>query len=315
MVKKSGVSPKGAFIYFAVDDPQSFYKNYVETGKDITLNLPFTVKQQLAGEFENVAYEIDFGNAYATKVVKNNIPPITPKKDVVISDKDLTSLDNHNIAFGSYFDYRLEGPKLNAGNGDPLFAYGFKDDYDQAHDQYTGQYKVILTTDVRLKDGTLLKAGTDVTKYVAQTLDEANGIVHYEFLESFLKQIDTDKSSFGADAFIQMKRIAAGDVANTYISSVNGVDYTSNTVHTHTDEPKKPEVPVTPTTPATPVTPVTPAQPQTPAKPATPAPKSPAMPQTGDQQQSGLSLVGAILLAVSSFFGALGLSKRRKATK
>src|SRR5699024_8622099 len=104
----------------------------------------------------------------------------------------------------------------------PLTQYGFKDDYDQEHDQYNDQYSVLLDTDVTLKDGTVLKKGTDVRKFTLQTIDTQNGAVDIEFDKNFLKQIDFSKGGFGASAYLNMKRIKAGDVYNKYTNTKIG---------------------------------------------------------------------------------------------
>ena len=50
-------------------------------------------------------------------------------------------------------------------------------------------------------------------------------------------------SEFQAEAFLQMKRIAAGDVENSFINTVNGVEVVSNVVVTHTPEDRVPGKP------------------------------------------------------------------------
>ncbi len=52
-----------------------------------------------------------------------------------------------------------------------LNEYGFHDDYDETHDQYNAGYTVLLNDDITLKDGTVLKKNTDVTKYTTQVVD------------------------------------------------------------------------------------------------------------------------------------------------
>lgn len=306
-LKKAGITPKGAFLFFSVDDPAAFYQDYVVKGKDITLTVPMQVKQTTEGEYENIAYEIDFGNGHATEIIKNNIPKINPQKDVVASDTDNKSLNNSQIDLNGYFDYLLHGPVIEAGNGDPITQYGFEDAYDQKHDQFTGQYKAVLTTDVTLKNGSTLKKGTDITNQMTLKVN-ADGSLSWEVKADFLAQIDQSKSAFGVDLYAQMKRIASGDVYNTYDATVNGVKYISNRVHTTTPEP------VVPVTPEKPVTPAQPAQPKaTPQPTAAPVKQALAsLPKTGDQQQSGLSAWGALALAATSLFGMLGLRKRRE---
>ena len=85
-----------------------------------------------------------------------------------------------------------------------------------------------------------------------------NGKVDIEFDKNFLANVDLSKSSFGATAYLKMKRVKSGTVQNKYTNSINNIDFSSNTVTTTTEEPKKPETP--PTTPKKPETPVTPTE-------------------------------------------------------
>ena len=72
--------------------------------------------------------------------------------------------------------------------------------------------------------------------------------VDIEFDKEFLDKVDLD-SEFQAEVYLQMERIASGEVKNTFIHTVNGVEETSNTVTTLTKEPAKPEEPKQPETP------------------------------------------------------------------
>ena len=248
-----------------------------------------------------------------------------PKKDIVVSVDNTKSLNGSNIDLNSTFDYKLEGATLPM-NSNALSEYGFHDDYDQAHDQYNGGYVVLLNTDVTLTDGTVLKKGTDVTKYTTQTIDQENGKVDIEFDSDFLAKVDRTKSEFGATAYLAMTRIKAGDVENKYTNTINGTEFTSNTVTSHTDEPK-PTTPETPSTPKT-ETPTTPQSttPETPIKtsqqpvfaavqPATVAAErqatpQQALPQTGNDKDEALALTGLASLLFG--LGTLGLKKRRR---
>ena len=255
--------------------------------------------------------------------VKTNTPWIetflpNPTKDVVISVDNQKSLNGQKIELGQRFDYKLVGSQLPA-SVTALNEYGFHDDYDETHDQYNAGYTVLLNDDITLKDGTVLKKNTDVTKYTTQVVDTENGKVDIEFDKNFLANVDLSKSSFGATAYLKMKRVKSGTVQNKYTNSINNIDFSSNTVTTTTEEPKKPETP--PTTPKTPETPVTPTEtpkttptpaPQvtpvqepvvaavaTPAQVAAPAPQQPssavpqeALPQTGNANESGLVAAG-----------------------
>lgn len=250
------------------------------------------------------------------EVVATNHPVITtwkPKaiKDVIISVDNQKSLNNSNIDLNHEFDYKLVGDALPQNLSDPLTQYGFKDDYDQSHDQYNGQYSVLLDEDVTLKDGTLLKKGTDVRKYTTQAIDVQNGAVDIEFDKDFLNKIDFEKGGFGASAYLDMKRIKAGDVYNKYSNIINGKEYVSNTVKTHTEEPKKPTPAPTPKPAATKTEITTPVQPVMAASMPQEATQiaTPKV-ETQDQQQSNQSLpqtgndtnkdalIGAIALGV-----------------
>ncbi|UXC69768.1 LPXTG cell wall anchor domain-containing protein [Limosilactobacillus vaginalis] len=318
-VAKSGIKLNGSFIVASADDPASYFKQYVQTGDSVSIKMPMVVKDAFNGEYKNAAYQFDFGNGYATNIVSNKVPKINPTKDVVISVDNQKSLNNSNIKLNQNFDYKLTGAMLPANEGNPITQYGFQDDYDQVHDQYNGQYSVLLDTDVTLTDGTVLKKGTDVTKYTTQVIDTENGAVDVEFDKDFLAKVDIDKSAFGASVYLNMKRVKAGDVTNKYTNIINGKKYVSNTVKTHTDEPKKPETPKTPTPSLKPETPQ-PAQPkvETPAQPViaavTPAPVQPKaepqqeLPQTGnDSSQAAAAGFVGLLLALGSF----GLKRKK----
>ena len=319
-IKDSGidVSNFGKFQVWIAKDSQAFYDKYVKTGQDIFFHLPMAVNKGFTGEFQNQTYQIDFGNGYYGNVVRNNVPNLTPKKDVVVDGK---SANGGTVAYGQEFSYLLSGSKLPSNRGSHVWEYRYIDDYDQTGDKYLGKYKVVATTDitvrqleevkedttfkedVTLEDGTVVKAGQkvakglkvrrthviktgeDVTKFTESHHDEANGIITISFKEDFLKTV-VDSSEFGADASIDMKRVAYGEFYNKYTNRVNGVDYISNTVKTTTPKPD-PE----------------PEKPNTPNKP-----EQPQLPNTGTQE-SAASLVGVTLL---SALGLAGLSRRKR---
>ena len=313
-IKDSGidVSNFGKFQVWIAKDSQAFYDKYVKTGQDIFFHLPMAVNKGFTGKYENQTYQIDFGNGYYGNVVRNNVPNLTPKKDVVVDGK---SANGGTITYGQEFSYLLSGAKLPANRGSHVWEYRYIDDYDQTGDKYLGKYKVVATTDitvsqleevkedttfkedVTLEEGTVVKAGQkvakgskvrrthviktgeDVTKFTESVHDEANGIITISFKEDFLKSV-VDSSEFGADASINMKRISYGEFYNKYTNRINGVDYVSNTVKTTTPKPPTPEQP---------------------------APKQPQLPYTGTSESSA-SLVG---MAILSVLGLAGLARRR----
>lgn len=313
IIKDSGidVSKFGKFQVWVAKDSQAFYDKFVKTGQDIFFHMPMQVNKGFTGKYTNQTYQIDFGNGYYGNVVRNNVPNLTPKKDVVVDGK---SANGGTIAYGQEFSYLLSGTKLPGNRGSHVWEYRYIDDYDQTGDKYLGTYKVIATTDitieqleevkedttfkedVTLEDGTVVKAGQkvvkgskvrrtsviktgeDVTKFTEATHDEAKGIITISFKDDFLKTV-VDASEFGADASIDMKRIAYGEFYNKYTNRVNGVDYISNTVKTNTPEPPKPE-----------------------------EPKKPQLPNTGTEASS-LPLVGVGILAALGLGGVLRKSK------
>ena len=289
LLKKANITVKGAFQLFSADNPAEFYKNYVAAGKSLLITDPMTVKPefgQTGGKYENKAYQIDFGNGYATEVVVNNVPKITPKKDVTISmDPSSDNIDGQTIPLNQYFNYRLIGGLIPQNHSEDLNDYSFVDDYDQKGDQYTRNYKVLAKVDIRLKDGRVIKAGTDLTAETQVEHDQDKGMITIRFKEEFLQEIQLD-SPFQAETYIQMKRIAVGTFENTYVNTVNKVAYASNTVRTTTPEPKKPEEPTTPT----------------------PNPKgNPTLPQTGTNDSSYMPYLG-----LAALVGVLGLGQLKR---
>ena len=83
-LKEQGFIPKGAIQVFEAENPEEFYKTYVQTGEVLTITNPMTVKKELGqtgGKYENTAYQIDFGMAYVTETVVNNVPKPEPEPE------------------------------------------------------------------------------------------------------------------------------------------------------------------------------------------------------------------------------------------
>lgn len=276
---RAKITPTGVFQVFMPDDNQVMVKN------DLT---------KTGGQYENTAYQIDFGLAYVTETVVNNVPKLDPQKDVVIdlSHKN-NSLDGKEVALNQIFNYRLVGAMIPSNRATDLFEYGFEDNYDEKHDEYNGVYRSYLMADVTLKDGSVLKEGTEVTKYTLQQVDTENGLVSISFDKSFLETI-SDDSAFQAHVYLQMKRIATGHVENTYLHTVNGYVISSNTVLTHTPKPEEPS-------------PNQPIPPQPPIETIEPPVPTSILPNTGEQE-SFLGLIGAGILLGTAY----GLKKKEE---
>ena len=194
-------------------------------------------------EYKNRGYQIDFGNGYETDVVANNVPKIDPVKDVVIDVKGKESLQGKEIELNKFFNYKLIGTEIPSNRGTKLTQYGFSDDYDEKADKYQANYRVFSMKDIKLTDGSVIKQDSELTKYTTQIMKD--GKVDIEFDKEFLDKVDLD-SEFQAEVYLQMERIASGEVKNTFIHTVNGVEETSNTVTTFTKEPEKPVKPEEP---------------------------------------------------------------------
>ena len=194
-------------------------------------------------EYKNRGYQIDFGNGYETDVVANNVPKIDPIKDVVIDVKGKESLQGKEIKLNKLFNYKLIGTEIPSNRGTKLTQYGFSDDYDEKADKYQANYRVFSMKDIKLTDGSIIKQDSELTKYTTQIMKD--GKVDIEFDKEFLDKVDLD-SEFQAEVYLQMERIASGEVKNTFIHTVNGVEETSNTVTTFTKEPEKPVKPEEP---------------------------------------------------------------------
>ena len=279
-LKSSHITPKGAIQVFEAENPEEFYKTYVQAGKVLTITNPMTVKKELGqtgGKYENTAYQIDFGMAYVTETVVNNVPKIEPKKDVVIDHLSKESLDGKDVKLNQTFNYKLVGSLIPRDRSEQLFEYKFRDDYDETHDDYQSIYQVFAAVDFETSDGQKFKAGDELTKFTSQVVDKAKGKVDISFDDAFLKSI-LETSEFQAEVYLQMTRIQSGTVENTYSHTVNGVEVVSNTVVTHTPEEPKPQ-----------------------------EPKKPSLPNTG----TASSMLGLVGTGILSMLGLVGFKRKK----
>lgn len=277
LIKDSGISPVGEFYMWVAKDPAAFYKAYVQKGLDITYNLSFKLKQEFKkGDITNQTYQLDMGNGYYGNIVVNHLPELAVHKEVL--DQDGKSIQNGTVKIGDEVTYKLEGWVVPSNRGYNLTEYKFVDQLQHTHDLYQKD-KVLATVDITLSDGTIIPKGTDLAKYTETVYNKETG--HYElaFKQDFLAKV-VRSSEFGADAFVVVKRIKAGDVTNEYTLYVNGNPVKSNKVTTHTPEPPQPVTP-----------------------------KAPALPSTGEQGGSVLTVLGAALL---SLLGLAGVKKRKE---
>jgi adhesin isopeptide-forming family sspB-C2 type protein/LPXTG-motif cell wall-anchored protein len=279
-MKSRNFTPKGAIQVFEAENPEEFYKTYVQAGEVLTITNPMTVKKELGktgGKYENTAYQLDFGSAYVTETVVNNVPKIEPKKDVVIDHLSKESLDGKEVKLNQTFNYKLVGSLIPKDRSEQLFEYKFRDDYDETHDDYQSIYQVFAAVDFETSDGQKFKAGDELTKFTSQVVDKAKGKVDISFDDAFLKSI-LETSEFQAEVYLQMTRIQSGTVENTYSHTVNGVEVVSNTVVTHTPEEPKPQ-----------------------------EPKKPSLPNTG----TASSMLGYVGSGILSMLGLVGIKRKK----
>ncbi|MDK6972311.1 SspB-related isopeptide-forming adhesin [Streptococcus constellatus] len=284
-IKAKGLKIDGEFAVTTADDPVAYTNKYVLKGINLKLVFPTTVKKEIkeASKYDNRAYQIDFTGIHETNLVTNNIPKINPKKDVVATvedgQKDQNSLNNKTVKVGQVYNFELETSYLPANRGQAIEKMEVRDKYSSLV-EYNGVHKWYAKTDILLKNGQKLAKGTDLTKFVNQTVDHKTRTVLYSFSSAFLNSI-SDNSEFQATGYMQVKQLDYGTVKNTFTEIINGVERNSNTVTVVTpDKPKTPDKPQTP-----PETPNTPEKPQTPPTP-TPTPVVPTTPKKTSNSES-----------------------------
>ncbi|HEO6721953.1 TPA: LPXTG cell wall anchor domain-containing protein [Streptococcus agalactiae] len=282
LIKEAGISPVGEFYMWTAKDPQAFYKAYVQKGLDITYNLSFKIKANFTkGQIVNGVAQIDFGNGYTGNIVVNDVTVPEVHKDVL--DKEAgKSINNGTVKLGDEVTYKLEGWVVPANRGYDLFEYKFVDQLQHTHDLYLKD-SVVAKVDITLADGTVIAKGENLSQYTETVYNKETGLYELVFKKDFLEKV-ARTSEFGADDFVLVKRIKAGDVYNTADFFVNGNKVKTETVVTHTPENPRPVTP----------------QKVTPAK---------GLPQTGEASVAPLTAIGAIIL---SAIGLAGFKKRQK---
>jgi len=245
IVTDSGISPVGEFYMWTAKNPEAFYEAYVKKGLDITYNLSFKIKKTFTqGDIVNAVHQIDFGNGYAGNKVVNHLPKPEVHKDVLNAKGD--SIDGKRVQLGDLLTYKLEGWVIPANRGYDLWEYRFVDSLDVEHDEYQG-FTIKAKKDFVFVDAKgnqkAIKAGDDLKAYTETVYNAKTGLFETRFTKEFLASIPRT-SEFGADAFVEVKRIKHGEVTNEYTLFVNGTPVLSNEVKTYSfpdPEPKKPQ--------------------------------------------------------------------------
>ena len=317
ILKELNLNPKGEFYLWVAKDSKSFYQNYVKPNKKITVDLPAKLLVKAGEKIENEFKQIDFGNSYQSNLVTVEVPNVNPEKHALDQKDNKKVLDGQEVQIGQYIRYLLDGVTVPAKH-DSLFQYDGSDQLDVVHDRYTGKWSgifkgteytatkdLILPYDVILKNGKVVKAGdllakgtayaflfevnqdTDpnfLKKIVTVKWDEKAGKWSYVINQDFLNSLGV-KGSFDADFYLEVERITAGKVENTFINTVNLQEMTAK-VTTTTPEPPKPE----------------------PKEPGKPQPQ-PSLPNTGTA--ASMLPTWGMILGLMTLAGA-GLRKHKK---
>ena len=279
-----------------------------------TFNADFYVEVQRiesGDKIENTFVNIVNKQEMGAKVVTRTPEPLMPKHSEkhALDRTGQKVLDGKEVGLGEYIQYLLDGATVLESHH-TLYQYDGLDKLDMKHDRYTGNWKAIikgteyvadkdmvLPYDVVLKDGNLVKAGDKILKgssyaftfefnqdtnsefikkLVTVKWEEKEGKWSYSIDKEFLNSLGV-KGTFDADFYIEVERIASGEVENTFVNIVNGQEMDAK-VTTHTPEPEKPQ-----------------------------EPKNPELPNTG-AAASSLGFVGTGILSMLGLFGL----KRKK---
>ena len=156
---------------------------------------------------------------------------------------------------------------------------------------------MVLPYDVVLADGKVVKAGDKVPKgsiyafqfefdqstnsdfikkIVKVTWNEKDGKWAYTIDKEFLNSLGV-KGTFDVDFYIEVQRVASGDVENTFVNIVNNQQMESKVV-THTPEQPKPQ-----------------------------EPKKPSLPNTG----TASSMLGFVGTGILSMLGLVGMKRKK----
>ena len=225
-------------------------------------------------KIENTFINIVNKQEMTAKVITRTPEPPKPKhpEKHALDKTGQKVLDGKEVQLGELIQYLLDGATIPERHH-TLYQYDGVDKLDTKHDRYTGNWKGIvkgteytaekdltLPYDVILKDGKVIKAGDKISKgssyaftfefnqdtnsefikkLVTIKWDAKGGQWSYVINQDFLNSLGV-KGTFDADFYIEVERIAAGEVENTFVNIVNGQEMTAK-VTTHT--PPKPEEP------------------------------------------------------------------------
>lgn len=317
ILKEAGLSPKGEFYMWVPKDNASYYKNYVSKGKNVSFDLFGKLLVKEGQKVQNDFHQIDFGIDHKSNLVTVQVPDLKPEKHALDQKDDSKIRDGQEIQIGEYLRYLLDGVTVPSKH-DTLYQYDGIDMLDLKHDRYTGNWSgvirgteyvagkdMVLPYDVVLSDGKVVKAGDKISKGSAYAFQfEFNQSTNSDFIKKIIKvtwnekdgkwayTIDKEflnslgvKGTFDADFYIEVERISAGEVENTFVNVVNSQGMEAKVV-THTPEQPAPEEPRK-------------SQPQ----------PQPSLPNTGEAS----SVFGSVGIGILSMLGLVGLKRKKEA--
>ncbi|MCI1902042.1 MAG: LPXTG cell wall anchor domain-containing protein [Bifidobacteriaceae bacterium] len=233
------------------DDYETVYDPAIDQsvlGQDYQVVLPVKVKKVTDGYVvKNTATQVTNNQSKITNTVTNPLKELNPKKDVVVNVGD-ESANNKSIYLNHTFLYGLDSSIIPASRAYPKVTdWSLVDDYDQSHDQYTGQWAVYATNDVLDASGTVVAkkgdmlASSSTAKMAAHndwfTFVEKDGVFSLKASQSYLDLVSANNTGEQSwRLYVQMTRIKTGDVVNAFDETLNGVVRHSNQVKTHTPD-------------------------------------------------------------------------------
>ena len=182
---KQGFKPKGAIQVFSATNPEEYYAKYVQTGDVVTIKNPMTLKKEFlgkVGDYENTAYQLDFGLAKVTETIKNNFVKPTPKK--ANFNKEGVNIDGKEVLPGSinYYHVTADYTQYKGIQADKSrIAQGFF-----IADDYPEDVLDLMTEGIKLSDS----KGQDVKglKYsVYESIEKAPEVVRNALTERGFK--------------------------------------------------------------------------------------------------------------------------------
>lgn len=210
-------------------------------GQVYRIHLAATVKKSTDGyTIVNKAFQNFENRIKATEVVSNPLKEINPSKDVnVLHDK--VSINDQSVKINHSFNYQFKSSTIPANRAYETSSWGIRDQINTSIDNYTGKWSVYAETDIYNNQELLFKKGDKIDSnelaagYFEHSWDEGTSTVVLTATEKFRAVLNTRLDLPVAwAAYVQMIRVAPGEVENTLTEFYNDVDRPSNTVVTRT---------------------------------------------------------------------------------